>query len=148
MPQQVYSWTCSVRSFQWVINSLNAACGQVPSITVEEAGNIIGYPNCVNETYGLMSAQCMVDAFATFGLLALQAWVTYDQAYVVMSEHTGVINPIGMYHFMACRGITNGDLYVANSAMGYCGVWDELTRAQFNALGPVQVIYLPETHPA
>jgi len=137
MAPQQYSWTCSVASFTWVMNST----GIDPNLTREEALNIIGYPNCVNETYGLMSAECLINAYNHFGLDARQAWVTYDQAYSIMTEHTGQINPLGMYHFMAMRGATQ-DLWVANSAQGYMGVWDHLSRSQFNALGPVQVIYL------
>lgn len=110
-------------------------------MTRQQAAEIIGYPNCVNETYGLMSAQCMIDAFAQGGLNSSQAWVTYDQAYALMEVTTGVINPIGMYHFMGMRGI-DGQLWVANSAPGYHGIYDHLSREQFNALGPVQLIYL------
>ena len=111
----------------------------------EEAAHIIGYPNCVNETYGLMSADCLIEAFKQMGYVARQAWVTFDQAYSIMSHTTGCINPVGMYHFMSIRGVDGNDigtLWVANSAPGYRGVWDNLTREQFNALGPVQIIYL------
>lgn len=144
MSPQAYNWTCSICSFAWVIDALS----ETPDITREEAANVIGYPNCVNETYGLMNAQCLIDAFATFGLVAVQAWVTFDQAYVICGSHTGVINPLGMYHFMGIRGVGTSSLWVANSARGYCGIDESITRDQFNALGPVQVIYLPESSPA
>lgn len=137
MAPQQYNWTCSICSYTWVIN----ATGTDPGLTRDEAAQIIGYPNCVNETYGLMSADCMINAFKYYALNAKQAWVTYDQAYAIMEQTTGVINPLGMYHFMAMRGVSN-DLWVANSAPGYHGVYDSLSRSQFNALGPVQVIYL------
>jgi len=138
MAPQQQSWTCSICSFTWVIN----ATGTDPSLTRDQAANIIGYPNCVNETYGCMSAQCLIDAYNYFGLEARQAWVTYDQAYSIMSNTTGQINPLGMYHFMAIRGVSGSNLWVANSAPGYDGVWDTLNRTQFNNLGPVQLIYL------
>jgi len=141
MEPQQFSWTCSVASFTWVINST----GVDPNLTRENALALIGYPNCVNETYGLMSADCLIRAYQHYGLDAVQAWVTFDQAYSIMSNHTGQINPLGMYHYMSMRGVDGvepGDLWVANSAPGYMGVWDSLTRSQFNNLGPVQVIYL------
>jgi hypothetical protein len=50
-----------------------------------------------------------------------------------------------MYHFMAIRGVDysdTGTLWVANSAPGYRGVYEELTRSQFNSLGPVEIIYI------
>jgi len=142
MAPQEYSWTCSVASFTWVMN----ATGIAPDLTREEALSLIGYPTCVNETYGLMSAECLIAAYNSYGLEAAQAWVTYDQAYSVMSQTTGQINPIGMYHFMAIRGVdtNSGSLWVANSAPGYRGIYDTLTRDQFNSLGPVQLIYLPQ----
>jgi hypothetical protein len=138
-PQQM-EWTCSVCSFDWVLGATATA-----DISREEAGAIIGYPNCVNETYGLMSAQCMIDAFSSVGLRSKQAWVTFDQAYAIMQQTTGVINPVGMYHFMGMRGTDHSDigtLWVANSALGYRGIYEEMTRSQFNALAPVQLIYL------
>jgi len=107
----------------------------------ETATRIIGYPDCVNETYGLMSAQCMIDAFDKQGIIAKQAWVTFEQAYSLCRLYTGVINPIGQYHFMGIRGVENQSIWVANSAQGYMGVWDNLDVERFNALGPVQVIY-------
>jgi hypothetical protein len=139
MAPQVYDWTCSVCSFTWVLNAMGVPMDR------EEAAQIIGYPNCVNETYGLMSADCLITAFANQGFTARQAWVTYDQAYAVMSGTTGCINPVGMYHFMGCRGTDGaeaGSLWVANSAPGYRGVYDNLDRNTFNAFGPVQLIYL------
>jgi len=140
MAQQQMEWTCSVCSFDWVLGATATA-----DISREEAAQIIGYPNCVNETYGLMSAQCMIDAFSQMGLRSKQAWVTFDQAYAIMQQTTGVINPIGMYHFMGMRGTDYSDigtLWIANSALGYRGIYEEMTRSQFNSLGPVQLIYL------
>jgi hypothetical protein len=140
MAPQQYDWTCSICSFNWVLGATATA-----DISREQAAEIIGYPNCVNETYGLMSSQCMINAFSEAGLHSKQAWVTFDQAYAIMEHTTGVINPIGMYHFMAMRGTDYSDigtLWVANSALGYRGIYEEMTRAQFNSLGPVQLIYL------
>jgi len=142
MEPQHYDWTCSVCSFQWVIEATGTA-----SVSRPECLEIIGHPECVNATYGCMSSQCLIDAYATFGLLAKQAWVTFDQAYALARVATGQINPQGMYHFMGIRGISGPDLAVANSAMNYMGVGSTLSREQFNALGPVSVIYLPPIQP-
>lgn len=142
MAPQQRSWTCSICAYTWVIN----ATGTDPNLGREEATNIIGYPECVNETYGLMSADCMRTAFDYYALNSKQAWVTFDEAYALMGQTTGVINPIGMYHFMGMRGVdpNTGSLWVANSARGYRGIYDTMNRSQFNSLGPVQVIYLVE----
>jgi hypothetical protein len=137
MEPQQYSWTCSIASFTWVINST----GIDPTFTRAQATQLLGYPECVNETYGLMDTDCLMRAYESFGVEAAQAWVAYDQAYAIMAHTTGQINPLGMYHFMAIRGATQ-DLWVANSAPGYMGIYDHFDRAQFNSLGPVQIIYL------
>jgi hypothetical protein len=142
MAPQQYSWSCSICSFTWVINATDTDS----SLSREEASTIIGYPYCVNESYGLMSAQCMIDAFSHYGLTSKQAWVTYDEAYAIMRDTTGIINALGMYHVMGMRGVDYDidALWVANSAPGYRGVYETLTREQFNSLGPVQVIYLAQ----
>lgn len=143
MPPQQYEWTCSVCSIDWVLG----ATGVAPNLGRDECAEIVGMPECVNSTYGLMSAQCAVDTFASFDLASRQAWVSFDQAYAVARITTGLINPVGMYHYMAIRGTQDDLLWVANSASGYMGVTDFLDRSLFNSLGPVQVIYLLPRQP-
>jgi hypothetical protein len=141
MAPQENSWICSVCTYTWCIQ----ATGTNPTLSRESAMAIIGYPNCVNEMYGLMSSQCMINAFLEMNIVAREAWVTFDQAYAIAREYTGGISPSGMYHWMAIRGVTNdGQLWVANSARGYDGVYDTISRSQFNAYGPVKVIYLEQ----
>lgn len=143
MPAQSYNWTCSVCSITWVLQAIGMYADSDIYSAREQVGLAMGYPNCVNPTYGCMSAQCVIDTFAAYGLRAVQAWVSFDQAYAIARTCTGVINPTGMYHFMGIRGDdTAGNLWVANSAQGYRGVYSTLTRNQFDALGPTQIIYL------
>jgi hypothetical protein len=143
MAPQAYGWTCSVCSATWCLQSTGTAYQDSDIYDARYAvGQAMGYPSCVNEVYGCMSSQCVVDVFAQHGLVAHAVWVTFDQAYAIAGMYTGTINPNGMYHFMALRGRSGADLAVANSAPGYRGVYDTLSREQFNALGPVEVIYL------
>jgi len=137
MAQQVYSWTCSICTITWVLNSTG-----VSQDGRQAVGDVLGYPGCVNETYGLMGSQCMVNCFAQYGLLTLEKWVGFDEAYAIAQSHTGGISPSGMYHWMAIRGVSGSDIWVANSAQGYKGVWDTISRSQFNAYGPVKVVYV------
>lgn len=144
MAAQSYSWTCSICATTWVLNSTGfLSTGDVYSDR-SRVGQEMGYPSCVNETYGCMSSQCLVDEFARYGLASTQAWVTFDQAFAIAQQTTGAINPTGQYHYMGIRGVSGSSIYVANSAEGYMGVYDTLSRDQFNALGPVQVIYLEQ----
>ena len=105
------------------------------------AGGLIGVPGCVNPTYGLLDINCIVTAFEDVGIKAFAEWVTFDQAFAICRTYTGVINPIGMYHFMGIRGTDGDRIWVANSAQGYRGIYDILSRESFNALGPVQIVY-------
>jgi hypothetical protein len=103
------------------------------------------YPTGVNETYGLTSIQYMITAFQSHGFQVGWKWCTFDEAYSICRDHTGVINPVGMYHFMAIRGIDGtdiGDIWVANSAPGYKGIYDSISRSSFNQLGPTQLVWL------
>ena len=144
MPNQAYSWTCSVCSTCWVLQATDTAYQDADIYDARYAvGQEMGYPACVNETYGCMSPQCVIDELGAHGLIARQVWPTFDQAYAIARTNTGTINPAGMYHFMGIRGISGSDIWVANSATpGYMGVYDTLSRSQFNALGPVSVIYV------
>jgi len=89
-----------------------------------------------------MNSQCLIDAFGQYNLVARELWTSYDEAYAVASKYTGGISPSGMYHWMAIRGVSGSDIWVANSARGYRGVYDTLSRAQYNNLGPTKLIYL------
>jgi len=141
MDPQQREWTCSICSLTWVIQST----GTDPNFTREMGAAALQYPVGVNETYGLTSITYMLQAFESFGLHPINKWVTFDEAYAICRSHTGVINPIGMYHFMAIRGIdgvSHGELWLANSAPGYRGIYDSMSRNSFNQLGPVQIVYL------
>ena len=143
MPAQAYDWTCSICSTTWVLQATSTAFQDADIYDARYAVGIeMGYPGCVNETYGCMSPQCVVDELGQHGLLARQVWCNFDQAYAIARTNTGVINPTGQYHFMGVRGISGSDIWVANSAPGYRGVYDTLSRAQFNNLGPVSLIYV------
>ena len=143
MPGQAYDWTCSVCSTTWVLQSIGLIGRDYDAYSARyDVGAQMGYPNCVNEVYGCMSSQCVIDQFARYGLQAKQAWVNFDQAFAICSNTTGVLNGQSWYHFVGIRGTNGSNLWVANSAPGYRGVWDTLDRGTFNSLGPFQIIYL------
>jgi hypothetical protein len=140
MPPQVYDWTCSACSLDWVLR----ATGVAPQHTREQAVEEIGYQNQINPTYGLMDASgsALRRVFADYGLDTRQAWLTFDQVWSGANQTTGQMSGGAWYHWVAIRGTSGSDLWIANSAPGYKGVWDILTREQFNVLGPFSVVYL------
>jgi hypothetical protein len=138
MASQAYNWTCSICATTWVLNATGTSDDGRQTV-----GEAIGYPSCVNEAYGCMSSQCLIDALYMYGLIAKEKWVDFNEAFSIAREHTGLLDSIGMYHYMAIRGVDEtGNLWVANSAPGYMGVWDYISRDQFNAYGPWKVIYI------
>jgi hypothetical protein len=140
MPPQVYDWTCSACSLNWV----RRATGVAPDHTREQAVEQIGYPNHINPTYGLMDASGsqLRRVFADYGLQTNQAWLTFDQVWAGANQTIGQMSGGAWYHWVAIRGTRGSDIWIANSAPGYMGVADILTRDNFNRLGPFSVVYL------
>ena len=140
MSPQVYDWTCSACSLNWVLRATRVA----PDHTREQAVEEIGYPNQINPTYGLMDASgsALRRVYADYGLETRQAWLTFDQTWAGANKTTGQMSGGVWYHWVAVRGTRGDNLWIANSAPGYKGVGDILTREQFAALGPFSVVYL------
>jgi len=140
MPPQVYSWTCSICASTWVLQ----ATGAYPDAAREAIGAQIGYPHCVNEAVGLASTQCLVDLFAAYGFAPHQEWVDWNRALDLCRETTGVLNSTRWYHFVGVRGLYGSNtLWVANSAPGYQGIWDQVGYGQFQQwAGSWQMVWL------
>jgi hypothetical protein len=138
MDRQVYDWTCSVCAATWVLQATGANPDQAREATAMALG-----PHCVNPAVGLTSIQCLVDLFGAWGFGAHQEWVDWARATQLCEQTTGVLNSPYWYHFVAIRGTRHGNLWVANSAPGYKGIWDDVSAAQFQAwAGSWQIVWL------
>jgi hypothetical protein len=138
MAPQVYDWTCSICAATWVLQ----ATGLSPDQAREETAIQLG-ANCVNPDVGLTSTECLVNLFSDFGVEAAQAWVDWAWALEICAQTTGVLNSTDWYHFVAIRGVRGDQLWIANSAPGYRGIWDTISRAQFEAwAGSWQAVWL------
>jgi hypothetical protein len=139
---QLYNWTCSACATDWLLRAYGSGFagddwydGRTQTIEA------IGYPANINPTYGLMDgsgSQLQRVLADQGGLYTSQGWLSFDQAYAVYSAGMGGCMSGGAwYHWVGVRGVDgSGNLWVANSAPGYQGVWDTLSRADFNRLGP------------
>lgn len=78
----------------------------------------------------------------SYGISSEQAWLDFDTVYSIAQGTTGMMSGAAWYHWVALRGVSGEDLWIANSAPGYRGVWDTLTRAQFQQLGGFSVVWL------
>jgi hypothetical protein len=104
----------------------------------------IGYTNNINPQYGLMNADgsALRRVLDDYGQSSEQGWLDFDTAYSIASTTPGMCSGAKWYHWVGIRGVQGNSLWVANSAPGYKGVWDTLTREQFNALGGFSVVWL------
>jgi hypothetical protein len=134
------NWTCSACALAW----LERATLENESATEASAIDEIGYPDNINATYGLMdgSGSQLQRVLEDYGLTTQQAWLAYDQVYAIAEQTTGCMSGGAWYHWVSLRGVDGPNLWIANSAPGYKGVYDTLTREQFNNLGPFSVVYL------
>ena len=77
-----------------------------------------------------------------YGLGSEHGWLDYDTVYSLATDTTGLMSGAAWYHWVALRGVQGQNLWIANSAPGYMGVHDVLSRADFHRLGPFSVVYL------
>lgn len=105
----------------------------------------IGVPDNINATYGLMDgsgAQLQRVLSENYQLDSVQGWMDFDKVYELAQSKPGVMSGAAWYHWCAIRGVQGGCIWIANSAPGYRGVWDTLTRQQFNDLGGFSCVWL------
>jgi hypothetical protein len=138
MAEQAFQWTCSVCATNWTVR----ATGLDPYADRISTGVGIGYPDCVDQWSGCKSTQCIVDVFESYGVGAVQEWIDWDRAVELCSSTAGVLNSTSWYHFVSIRGMSGEQLWIANSAPGYRGIWDTISRAQFESLPPWQAVTL------
>ena len=140
MAPQAYDWTCSVCSLDWV----KVAAGLEAVSDRYTTCMQIGYTHNVNPTYGLMDAsgRALRDVLASYSQESGQAWLDFDNVYELAKNTTGLMSGAAWYHWVALRGVQGSNLWIANSAPGYKGIWDTLTRGDFERLGGFSVVWL------
>lgn len=140
-PQQA-DWTCAACSLDWVMRATELE----PGYNRVRAVNEIGYPEQINPQVGLTNVdgpgQALRDVYESYGQPTAQDWLNFDEAYSVASEFTGQMSGSNWYHWVAIRGVQGNNLWIANSAPGYMGIWDVLSRYDFERLGPFNVVWL------
>ncbi len=144
MPPQVYDWTCSACALDW----LKRATGMViaPDIYASRETTVheIGYPGNINPQYGLMDASGaqLQRVLLDYGLDSEHGYLDFDTVYQLAQQDGGIMSGAAWYHWVAIRGVQGSNLWIANSAPGYRGIWDTLSRDDFNRLGGFSVVYL------
>jgi len=143
MAPQFFDWTCSSCALDWVLRAtaINSSSNRYQTI------HDIGYPDNINPQYGLMDAEggALRSVYeGVYGYDTAQGWLSFDEVYALAQRTTGQMSGAAWYHWVSIRGVQGPDLWIANSAPGYKGVSDILSRADFERLGPFSVVYLLE----
>ena len=140
----MYDWTCSACSLDW----LKRATGLVVTDDIygsrETTVYEIGYTDNINPTYGLMDASgaALQAVLEEYGRESSQSWLDFDTVYELAQSTTGMMSGAKWYHWVGLRGVQGSNLWVANSAPGYKGVYDTLSRDDFLRLGGFSVVWL------
>jgi hypothetical protein len=145
-PSQYYDWTCSACSTEWIERALGCDRGSDVYGNREATVYAIGYPNNINPTYGLMDgsgSQLRRVLRDSTGRDSNQGYVGFDAVYGLAASGTpSLMSGAAWYHWVAIRGVEGANLWIANSAPGYKGVWDVLSRADFDRLGGFSCVWL------
>src|SRR5207344_2096415 len=113
----------------------------------EQVVYAIGYPDQINPTYGLTNAEGPGAALQRVlrqhaGIDTSQGWLSFDEAYSVYSTTFGLMGGAEWCHWVGVRGVSGSNLWLANSAPGYRGVWDVLSRYDYERLGGFNCLWV------
>jgi hypothetical protein len=104
----------------------------------------IGYPNNISPDIGLhdASGSALQAVLEQYGRESSQSWLDFDTTYELAQGTTGLMSGAAWYHWTGIRGVDAGCIWVANSAPGYKGVVDHVSRDDFARLGGFSVVWL------
>jgi hypothetical protein len=145
MPAQVYDWTCSAAATEWVERGIGAARSDDVYGNREQVVYAIGYPHNISSAVGLhdgSGAELQRVLGEHAGLATEQAWgLSFDQALALFSKTFGLASGQEYYHWVGIAGVEDTLLRIGNSAPGYRGIYSQLSRWDWDALGPWSVIW-------
>jgi hypothetical protein len=148
MPAQEANWSCSACSLAWVLRST----GLEPGANEQDCIAALGYcPTCAAGC-GISSSLGLCDAsgpelrriYAEHGQDTAQAWLDFDTVYELAQHTTGQMSGAVWNHWVALRGVQGATIWVANSAQGYKGIWNNVSREDFARLGGFSVVWLTD----
>jgi hypothetical protein len=144
MPAQVQDWTCSACSTEWVERATGHNRTGDVFANRELVIQAIDYTSHISPAIGLhdSSGTQLRRVLREWGLETYHGWLTYEEAYAIYSHTLGLMSGGAWYHWVACRAVTPGYLWIANSAPGYRGVHNTLGREDFQRLGPFSRLWV------
>jgi hypothetical protein len=146
MPGQLYDWTCSACSLEW-IKRATGLISPPDDIYASRETTVyeIGYPEAINAVYGLMdgTGAQMQRVLSDYGQDSNQGHLNFDEVYLLAESGTpAMMSGAAWYHWVSVRGVQGSNLWIANSAEGYKGIYSTLSRWDFDRLGGFSVVWL------
>jgi hypothetical protein len=104
----------------------------------------IGYPNNISPDVGLHDAggSALMAVLESYGQESSQSWLDFDTTYELAQGTAGMMSGAAYYHWVGIRGVDAGCIWVANSAPGYKGIYDHISRNDWQRLGSWSVVWL------
>lgn len=134
---QTKTWDCSAASLAWLLDSIGTPTSEDDAIGLLGSG--------VDAAVGLKDASGggVVAALASKGIAASNGSISFDDACGRAGDMPLMIGGIAFDHWTGVRGCDGSSLQLANPSPGWMGVGDQLSKAQFGALGPFYGVWLP-----
>jgi hypothetical protein len=145
MPGQMYNWTCSACALDWLKRATRLGPSDDIYASREQTVYEIGYPQNINPIYGLMDGsgkQLQRVLNDSYGTPTAQDYLNFESTYDLATYTAGLLGGANWYHWVGLRGTQGSNLWIANSAPGYMGIWDVLSADDFAKLGGFSVIWL------
>jgi hypothetical protein len=136
---QAQNWTCSAASAAWVLQA--SGIYRQEQDVVEQLQKIGG----INSDQGLLDASMggLERVMNGYGLtVARETGVSWERLTQIAGKSPAQINGNAWNHHSGLRGFDGTNLQLANPAPGWMGVGQEMSRQQFNNLGPFNVMYV------
>lgn len=137
--RQVNPWSCSIVTATAMLHSIGdwVSAGDLQDVLV---------PQYVTPALGLLQGDG--SGLAAFleqrtGLTAHHAWLSWDDVCARAGQGPLGMGSPALYHWVMVRKVNeDGTLALDNPAPGYQGVYDTMTREQFDAWGPWAGVWL------
>jgi hypothetical protein len=134
----VYDWTSSACATEWTERAVWKPRSDDIYGNREAVIRAIGFPTNISPQSGLhdgTGAQLQRVLREHAGLETQQGWLSFDEAYARYSAGLGLGSGTEYFHWVAFRGVAGSNLWISNSAPGYRGVYDQLSRYDYDRLG-------------
>ena len=137
--RQSGAWQCSAASTAWLLRSIGRDYSQ------DSVVDLLG-PNEISPDVGLHrgDGSGLADLLERLGLTARRGWLSFDEVWGLAGRVPLIAGFVNLYHWTGIRGRLDFAEYLvlSNPAPEWRGVYDQMSRNQFNTWGPAACVWL------